>query len=107
VNVDTGEFAAITAEVSMLRAHAARRQPGRHRAQRQPGVRRRRPLDDYWQGGRVVAMQDVIRVADEVLTATDSCGEALRAVVHVAGAAVEMFHADGVPPEWLSQGEPR
>jgi hypothetical protein len=53
MNVDTGTFSAISAESAMLRKHAERPTPGRHRRQRKPGTpqRRERPLDRFWRGG--------------------------------------------------------
>ena len=115
MNVDTGTFAAITAESAMLRQHAERAAPGRHRRprrQRQPGepLTPDRPLDGFWRAGYSVAMSEILRAMSDAVDTADARADATvdqtrhaaaQAAFAVARAAVELFHAEGVPASWL------
>jgi hypothetical protein len=119
VNVDTGTFSAISAEAEMLRRHAGRAAPGRHRRprrQRQPGEHAgpERGMDRWWRGGYAAAMAEVlIAMSEAVETADAAAGDgqgasgeqtrraAAEAAYAVAEAAVELYNADTMPASWL------
>jgi hypothetical protein len=121
VNVDTGTFAAISAESAMLRKHAERAAPGRHRRprrQRQPGEHANpdRGLDRWWRAGYARAMQEIlIAMAQAVETADAAAGDgpgasgdqtrraAAEAAYAVAEAAVELYHNDTMPASWAKE----
>jgi hypothetical protein len=106
VNVDTGTLSAITAEAAMLREHAQRQAPGRHRRPPKPrGWRSPRPLESFWQAGYVTGMTEAWRAAQETLIRTRDPAEAVEAVLAVAIAAGEVYEAGSVPPEWLGDNE--
>jgi hypothetical protein len=103
MNVDTCTFAAISAESAMLRKHAERAAPGRHRRQRKPGTpqRRERPLDGFWRGGYVTAMTEIFDLIGAELDRTGGdCAQVVRSVTQVAYAANELYHAEGFPQAW-------
>jgi hypothetical protein len=114
VNVDTDSFAAISAETEMLRKHAERAAPGRHRRprrQRRPGEHPdpERGMDRWWRGGYAAAMQEVLTAMAEAVDAADAHGDAspdrtrraaAEAAFAVAEAAVELYNADTMPASW-------
>jgi hypothetical protein len=114
VNLDTDVFSAITAESEMLRKHAERAAPGRHRRprrQRQPGepLTPDRPLDGYWRAGYAVAMSEILRAMSDAVDTADARADAIvdqtrraaaEAALTVAAAAVELYNNDTVPASW-------
>jgi hypothetical protein len=115
MEVDTDTFSAISAESEMLRKHAERAAPGRHRRprrQRQPGehLTPDRPLDGYWRAGYSVAMSEILRAMSDAVDTADAHADATidqtrraaaEAALAVASAAVELYHRDTIPPSWL------
>ena len=124
MEINTDVFSAVTAEAVMLRQHAERAAPARHRRprrQRQPGEHPgpERGLDRWWRAGYARAMQEVLIVMGEsaeyaealadggagtLVTAGDQADRlratVLSAVLAVAEAAVELHHADTMPALW-------
>jgi hypothetical protein len=100
MSVDTGTFAAISAESAMLRKHAERAAPGRHR--HKPGTQRReRPLESFWRNGYVTAMTEIFDlIGAELDRSGGDCAQVVRSVTQVAYAANELYHAEGVPQAW-------
>jgi hypothetical protein len=115
VNVDTGTFSAITAESEMLRKHAERAAPGRHRRprrQRQPGAHADpdRGMDRWWRAGYARAAQEILIAMHEAIDTADAHADATvdqtrhaaaQAAFAVAEAVVELYHRDTIPPSWL------
>ena len=94
MDVDTGQFAAVVAEVGMLRERAAR---SRRRATRdQGGPRRVSPVTAWSDAGYEQAMQSVLETARE--TARFGTVATLRAVVDLAVGVVELRLPQA---EWL------
>lgn len=109
MNVDTGTFAAITAETAMLRERAAR---GRHRATARPPRPRRPSVVEAWHAaGYDAAMRDVLDVMNEAAEHAEAAQPdqfraiVLSAVLAVAEHAVEMHETDTVPPGWAEGGQ--
>lgn len=115
MEVNTGQFAAITAETGMLREHAARQAPGRHRRprpQRRPGEHAdpERGMDRWWRGGYARAMQEVLVViheAEKTAGPGAGCGVALEAVYAVAASVVTLHACDTMPASWTADGDGR
>lgn len=121
MNLDTDVFSAITAESEMLRKHAERAAPGRHRRprrQRQPGEHPdpERGMDRWWRAGYARAMQEIlIAMHQAVETADAAAGDgqgasvaqtrraAAEAAYAVAEAAVELYNNDVFPASWTEE----
>jgi hypothetical protein len=104
VNVDTGTFAAITAETAMLRQHAAR---GRHRAPRPRPRQPWRPMDGYWWGGRAAGMRDLVDLANEVAETAATAGPVLAAVLDMALGVIELQDIEEPPADWSGEAGTR
>ena len=114
MNVDTDTFSAITAESEMLRKHAERGAPGRHRRprrQRQPGEHPdpERGLDRWWRAGYAQAMQEILIAMGEAVETADADADATvgqtrhaaaQSAFAVAEAAVELYNNDVFPASW-------
>ena len=113
--IDTGTFSAITAEAEMLRGRARR---GHRRASPgQPRPRRVSVVEQWHAAGYARAMQEILIVMNEAaehaeasqsgrLVTAGAQADQLRAavlsaVLAVAEAAVELYHADNVPADWV------
>jgi hypothetical protein len=100
VNVDTGTFAAITAETAMLREHAAR---GRRRATGPRERRPWRPMDGYWWGGRAAGMRDLLELAGDMAQTATSARPVLAAILDMAEGVAELQDIEVPPSEWSGE----
>ena len=115
MNVDTDTFSAISAEAEMLRKHAERAAPGRHRRPPRPAGWRRpwTPGDGMWWGGHVTAMQEIVDQANAAYERTSGHDRAvtvasvLRDVLDLAEGVIRLNQVDWAPPDWLSDGSGR
>ena len=104
MNVDTGTFAAVTAETEMLRRRVARHR--RRPASNQPRPRRVSVVEQWHAAGYARAMQEVLIVMGEAADRAEAAqadqlrAAVLGAVLSVAESAVELYHADTMPAAW-------
>ncbi len=107
MKVDTGQFSAITAETVILREHAQRAAPGRHRRPPRPRSWRRPwlPNDGMWWGGYAMAMREVIEQANAAHERTGSVAAVLSDVLGLAEGIIRLQDCDSVPAAWLDGGD--
>jgi hypothetical protein len=101
---ESARFRALTAEVVMLRQHAARgrRRPAAPRP-RQPW----RTIDGYWWGGRAAGMQDLVDLASEVAGTAATAGPVLAAVLDMAIGVIELQDIEEPPSAWSGEAGQR